>query len=330
MVFRKKWFLSLVALVVALCMGGSVALALPPWKGGPNSVFQVPGKGREIGHRWKFADIGKHWGKEVITEASVQGLVYGYPDATFQPNKPVTHLEALVMLANAFQRSQQVREEVQARTELHQRLRLWLRQKGKEWALEPLVVAVSQGLITEEELFSFHPNQPCKRWEIAKYLGRALGLQEQVRTEERLRQHFRDAKDIPQAVAGIIEYLFQKGLMVGTPDGFFLPQKPVTRAEMAALLLKLQEILKELREDIREVVDRYYVVGTIEAISGNEITIEKRDGTVVTVEVADDTYLFARGERVDLDGLKVGDWVKVIAHEGTAVFIKAVQVQPHL
>ncbi len=325
MVFRKKWFLILVAAVVILCIGGSAALAVPPFSSVPG---KGKGKGLALGSKVaRFADIDGGWFEEAVTEASVQGLVYGYPDATFQPNKPVTHLEALVMLANALQCSQQVREEVQARTELHQRLRLWLRQRGQEWALQPLVAAVAQGLITEEELSRLPLNQPCKRWEIANYLGKALGLQEQVRTEERLRLRFRDAKDIPPTVAGIIDYLFQKGLMVGTPEGFFLPQKPVTRAEMAALLLKLQEVLQGLREDIKEVLDSYYVVGTVEAIGDGEITVAEKDGTTVTVKVTEDTYIFAGGRRITLDGLEVGDRVKVITHEGTAVFIKAVPGQ---
>lgn len=330
--WRKPW-VSVVALVVALCVGGTAAFAFPAWKS-PDPAAQLMGqdggafglgvsaKGQGKG-LLKFRDLQGHWSEEAVTEASVQGLIYGYPDFNFRPNKPVTHLEALVMLARVLAQSPQVRQETQARIELRNRLQF--RHKIPVWALDSLAVAVEQGLVTEAELVDLRPNQPAKRWEIARFLVRALNLENQVEAANRLRVQFRDAAAIPPGIAGYINLVFKKQLMVGVPGGLFLPQKPVTRAEMGTLLLRLQELLKDIQDDLREVVERYYVVGTIEAVGADKIIVKKEDGTSVTLKVYDDAYIFRHGRRLTVADLKVGDEIKAFVKNGEALFIRVLQ-----
>lgn len=49
-----------------------------------------------------FTDTAGHWAKDTIEWAVQQGIVDGYPDGTFQPNKSVTEAEFLAMLFKAF------------------------------------------------------------------------------------------------------------------------------------------------------------------------------------------------------------------------------------
>ncbi|MDH7577584.1 MAG: S-layer homology domain-containing protein [Bacillota bacterium] len=327
----RKPFLCVVALVVAVCVGGTAAFALPAWKlplglTGGEAVKGQAGTGVGLqakGHvkgSLKLKDIQGHWSEEAVLEARAQGLISGYPDLTFQPNKPVTHLEALVILSNVLAQDPQVREESRARAELRNRLQF--RHQIPAWALDALAVAVEQGLVTEEELADLRPNQPAKRWEIARYLVRALSLENQVQASNQLEVQFRDAAAIPPGIEGYIDLVFKKQLMVGMPGGLFQPQKPVTRAEIAALIVKLQDLLKDLREDLRDVLERYYVEGTVTAVSDNAITVEKEDGTSVALEVSDDTSIFFRGRSLTLDGIEVGDEVRVFVKDGAAVFIR--------
>ncbi len=326
----KKRLFCVVALVVAVCIGGTAAFALPAWKllgltdaeavqgqAGSGLDLQAKGHGKGL---LKLKDIRGHWSEEAVLEASAQGLIRGYSDLTFQPNKPVTHLEALVMLANTLAQDSRVRQETRARAELRNRLQF--RHKIAPWALDALAIAVEKGLITEAELGAFRPNQPAKRWEIARYLVRALNLENQVEASNRLEVEFRDAAAIPPGIAGYINLVFKKQLMVGMPGGLFQPQKPVTRAEMAALIVKLQDLLKDLREDLRDVLERYYVEGAIAAVAAGEITVKRRDGASVTLKVYEDTDIFWQGRRLTPADLRVGDEVRVFVKDGAAVFIR--------
>lgn len=46
-----------------------------------------------------FVDLSEHWASDEINRALKQGLVSGYPDNTFRPDKPVTRAEACVLVS---------------------------------------------------------------------------------------------------------------------------------------------------------------------------------------------------------------------------------------
>jgi N-acetylmuramoyl-L-alanine amidase len=48
----------------------------------------------------KFSDIKNHWALQAIEAVSKQGLMNGYPDGTFQPDKPLTRAELATALVN--------------------------------------------------------------------------------------------------------------------------------------------------------------------------------------------------------------------------------------
>ena len=47
-------------------------------------------------------DYSAHWARDEIDRAMELGLVTGYPDGTFQPDKPITRAEAAVMLLRLY------------------------------------------------------------------------------------------------------------------------------------------------------------------------------------------------------------------------------------
>ena len=48
-----------------------------------------------------FSDIDEHWAKSYILDAAEKGIISGYPDGTFLPDKPVTRAEFTKMVNNA-------------------------------------------------------------------------------------------------------------------------------------------------------------------------------------------------------------------------------------
>ncbi len=46
-----------------------------------------------------FKDIEKHWAREYIEKLAAEGIVNGYADGTFKPDKPITRAEVATMIA---------------------------------------------------------------------------------------------------------------------------------------------------------------------------------------------------------------------------------------
>jgi hypothetical protein len=68
----------------------------------------------------KFSDVGDYWATEAIKWAAEKGIVEGYPDGTFKPEKHVTEAEFVAILARYVQNTDK-----QAIAQ---------RQLGKHWA----------------------------------------------------------------------------------------------------------------------------------------------------------------------------------------------------
>ena len=58
----------------------------------------------------KHTDYEKHWAREDIDWAMENGIVTGYPDGTFQPDKPITRAEAAVIARRIYKLLKGARE----------------------------------------------------------------------------------------------------------------------------------------------------------------------------------------------------------------------------
>ena len=74
-----------------------VAVCRPKYKeDGPSSGpsdHLPPGEGKETGD-----DVTGHWAEKVIRRCIERGLMRGYEDGSFQPDKPVTRAELATVL----------------------------------------------------------------------------------------------------------------------------------------------------------------------------------------------------------------------------------------
>lgn len=72
---------------------------------------------------------------------------------------------------------------------------------------------------------------------ICRYDGKAY--------KEVIRMAYKDEKDIPAWAKGAVERVTEAGLMLGHDDGTFKPNDPVTRAQMAVILDRLEMLGEE-------------------------------------------------------------------------------------
>jgi hypothetical protein len=52
-----------------------------------------------------FTDISGHWAKDLIIQAHEEGIIEGYPDGTFQPDKPMTRAESVALVMAAMKKA---------------------------------------------------------------------------------------------------------------------------------------------------------------------------------------------------------------------------------
>lgn len=116
-----------------------------------------------------FSDIpAGFWGSQAVDKAVQSGFLKGYPDATFQPDQPITKLQLLLSLANGFRLPRPANSD--AALEVFQD-----RAAIPEWAKPAIAAAAQSGVVVNyPDRGQFAPNQAASRAEVAAMLYQAL------------------------------------------------------------------------------------------------------------------------------------------------------------
>ncbi|QTH45177.1 S-layer homology domain-containing protein [Cohnella sp. LGH] len=176
----------------------------------------------------KLTDIAGHWAESSILQAVREGIVAGYSDGSFKPNRIVTRAEFALMLMNALKRTNQGGE-----------LLFTDSAKIGRWAKNAVALAVEAGYINGYRDGTFRPNSAITRAEMAIMVAKVLGLS----SEKGLATEFKDDLAIPEWAKGAIVSIQAKEIMKGSPNGEFAPAAKATRAEAVTVLLKLLEAM---------------------------------------------------------------------------------------
>ncbi|CDN42780.1 hypothetical protein BN871_BX_00120 [Paenibacillus sp. P22] len=165
-----------------------------------------------------------HWAYASIARAMELGIAQGYEDGSFRPERSVSRAELAVLLSRAMK----------------------LPESGSPsafkdassipaWARGAVAGAASSGWIGGYEDGSFRPDRPISRAELAVIAAKAAGL----KTVAGEKPSYLDLAGIPVWARPSVAALQQAGLMGGVGGSLFAPAEPVSRAQAAALLVKL-------------------------------------------------------------------------------------------
>ncbi|WP_084648807.1 polysaccharide lyase family 8 super-sandwich domain-containing protein [Paenibacillus sp. FSL R7-269] len=170
-----------------------------------------------------LTDIAGHWAEASISEAVRLGIITGYPNGSFQPNRNVTRAEFTVMLAKALKL-----QNTEAALSFKDSDRIG------PWAKIAVAQAVALGIIQGDNNSNFRPDAPVTRAEMAVMLARALQLAPVARSAG-----FTDDRDIPAWAVGAAAEMKKSGLMQGKGNNSFFPKDAATRAETVTVLLRM-------------------------------------------------------------------------------------------
>ena len=194
-----------------------------------------------------FSDVDKNsheWAIDAIEKMVELGVINGYDDGTFKPDKTVTKLEALVLTSrilgvNAPENEALLDAAVKKYGETVDKFNL-------SFGTNEVCYLLVKNIIKESELTDYigksNSSSGMKRYEVAVLMTKAFDAEEEVSKNLITTLEFNDAEDIPAYAKKYVEYVTQNGIMNGVGDNLFSPNTDVTRAQIALLMNKLVDM----------------------------------------------------------------------------------------
>ncbi|MGI6713390.1 MAG: S-layer homology domain-containing protein [Bacillota bacterium] len=306
----KKLFVLLCAALFLFTTVASVAQAAPSDFAKEQSkvkvvkYFEKDQKNQK--KNFKIKDVKGHWAEYFILKMNIKGFIKGYEDGTFKPSNTISKLEAIVMLVRSLGWEDEAsKAEISAPVKQAKKI--------PSWAAGHVQIAFEKGILTEGELKSFRPNQGVKRIEVAAMIVRALKLDQENKDEIAIK--FLDNQDIPKDLYDVVVLMVATGIMQGTPENLFRPNKPVTRAEMAVLIDRIDGKGDNTLEEIS---------GFISAVGDDSITI-KKFGWTKELKFSEHVTVYLDNKGANIEDLKEGYRAKLTLNENNEVtFISAI------
>ncbi|MDN5348074.1 MAG: hypothetical protein PWP65_1638 [Clostridia bacterium] len=252
-----------------------------------------------------FKDVAGHWAEKDIIKMAAKGVLGGLGGGKFGPGDTLTREQALAMLVRVLKLSATGSEDLSAIRDAN---------KISAWARPALAIALREGIIAGADLLELRPQEPAKRFEVAVFIVRALGLTELARARSSIILAYKDVKDIPSWAIGYVALLKEKGLMSGDSQGYFRPLDTLTRAEMATLLARVDREAGRLADN-----ELWGKIAYL--IPPASFLLDDGVGNTRTITLAPGAAIFRQGRRAGYNQLAPGDELQVITDaSGQAIF----------
>jgi hypothetical protein len=207
---RSRMLVALVTLVIILATS-SVAWAATVTQ---NVYLEIVRK--------TLPDATTSWAVEAVGVAVSSGLMEGYPDKTFKPERKVTGAEFITILVRFLGLESAVDPKAVVPGNV----------TAPTWAKGHVAQLVKIGVVESGAVFNTEGD--LTREKMAILLARALGLTPVTGTLA-----FKDAMDASLTARGYILALVNAGVIKGYPDGTFGPNRTLSRAETAILIQQI-------------------------------------------------------------------------------------------
>ena len=191
-----------------------------------------------------FSDLSGHWAEKAIRKGAATGIVSGYSDGSFQPDKAITRSEFTVLLINTLNEKKKhapttANIEASGKTEMAPAISFTDQTQIEAWASTAIAQAVQAGIVTGYADGSFRPQATITRMEMAVMLARAAQLPLQESTEK---TNYVDDAQIANWARPAVLAVQQALLMQGKNGNKFAPLAKASRAESVVTLLRMIEL----------------------------------------------------------------------------------------
>ncbi len=178
----------------------------------------------------EFKDIDDHWAEEYIKELQDRGITEGSEDGVFDPDGEITRAQAGVFVARTLKLSPV------AYTTKYKDI-----SDGK-WYTDDVLSASSKGLLLGYTDGTFRPNVKLSRTEMTAIMMRVYELlmkEDLSKIAATVTEDFADFKDVGNWAKTYVKAAKGAGIVEGVGKNKFEPNRIVTRAELAKIIVEI-------------------------------------------------------------------------------------------
>lgn len=179
------------------------------------------------------SDIKNHWAEKEINNLAERGVIQGYPDGKFMPDKTTTRAEFMTMVNKAFQFTEPA--------EIN-----FSDVKAGAWYEDAVKAAKKAGYISGYPDGTMQPDKNITRQEVASIMLILNNLVANATAAD----VFKDSASIPSWSKGAVGAVLEAKIMAGYPDNTFRALQNITRAEVAVILYKNMDSNTEADDNV--------------------------------------------------------------------------------
>ncbi|HEX3011709.1 MAG TPA: S-layer homology domain-containing protein [Syntrophomonadaceae bacterium] len=165
-----------------------------------------------------LTDINGHWAQSDISKLVDSGVIYGYPDRTFKPERVISRAEFVTIIVHAFN--------------LEPKNGKVFEDTSNHWARSYIATAAGYGIVSGYNSTNFGPNDSLTREQMAVIIDKALKLNSTAGGKT-----FSDQAEISAWAKDAVIRANQNGILSGYPDNSFRPGLKATRAQAAVTVV---------------------------------------------------------------------------------------------
>ncbi|MBE7029244.1 MAG: S-layer homology domain-containing protein [Ruminococcaceae bacterium] len=265
-----------------------------------------------------FSDVSEEdysWAVSQISEMADKGIITGYPDGTFKPDKGITKVEAMLLISRILGIKNDVYSD--KLEDIYDIYEDDLEDLDLQYKNE-VAFLIYKGVFSLDEILDIADNdefnEPLLRYEAAEYLAKVLGGEVDLSDDD---TGYEDENKIPAGKRAFVKYVKDKNIMQGMSETTFEPSFQVNRAQMAVMLYRVMGLSELL-----------FIEGKYDRIRNDEITVELESGDG-DYDVSDAVF-YLNGEEIEIDELKEGVDVVLVFEDTTLKRVEAIYFEPEV
>lgn len=281
-----------------------------------------------------FTDVEGHWAKSYVEDMAAKGMVKGYEDNSYRPDKTLSMAEGLAFCARALQIDAATAQDV---LEKHEDYLEELLEDQQSWFRTEFALCLEAGILTKSEFKTMVLNgelnqeKTMPKEELAIYMVRAIGLDLLADSQTTYPLGFADANKISADAKQSIYLLNMYGIITGDEKNNFCPDLAVNRAIMATILSRVLSFKNErgIVNELTAFTEYEWLAGSVAAITTSDqgvtvITLD--DGfqeELTAVALPATVPIYENNMKTALKTIKTGSYVRVeLDKDGNAASVR--------
>lgn len=197
----------------------------------------------------QLVDISGHWGEGYIRQLADTGIIVGYTDHTFRPNKNITKAELTTMVSRLLslltQGQENVEEEQNQQNDIVDPPLMFVDIADSDYYYQAVWICYNAGLldpslytVAEDGTMLFAPGEIMRRKQVAVMLA-GLFSEEEAEIDVLPAAAFPDMMGQEQNVIHAADLLVFCSIITGDNMGYFNPEGNITRAEICTIFSRI-------------------------------------------------------------------------------------------